>query len=135
MPIPIKLPPELEEKLLESASEAGMDVNQYVLEILEGQLRHGASKGGEKAERESELLQKITLGIPDAIWKRYDYLQGLREREQLDPEELAELIRISDQMEKANAERMKYLVELAKLRNVSLRGLMLTLGIKPGVNA
>lgn len=135
MSISIKLPPELEEKLLESASEAGMDVNQYVLEILEGQLQPGASKGGGKAERESELLEKITLGIPVATWKRYNYLKDLRDREQLDPEEHAELIRISDQIEEANTERMKYLVELAKLRNVPLRELMETLGIKPGVNA
>lgn len=89
----------------------------------------------EKENKGSDLLQKINLGIPVATWKRYDYLKGLRDREQLDPEEHAELIRISGQIEEANAERMKYLVELAKLRNVPLRELMETLGIKPGANS
>lgn len=80
MPISIILPLELEEKLLETASEAGMEVNQYVVKILEGKLQPVASKAKGKAERESELLQKITLGIPVTTWKRYDYLKGLRDR-------------------------------------------------------
>lgn len=89
----------------------------------------------EKENKESDLLQKIGLGIPVATWKRYNYLKDLRDREQLGLEEHAELIRISDQIEEVNTERMKYLVELAKLRNVPLRELMETLGIKPGVSA
>lgn len=58
MSISIKLPPELEEKLLESASEAGMDVNQYVLEILEGQLQPGASKGGGKQKEKASCWKR-----------------------------------------------------------------------------
>lgn len=72
MAISIQIPPELEEKLRESAAEAGMDVNQYVVEILKGQLRPRASKDLGKAEKESELLQKINLGIPVSTWKRYN---------------------------------------------------------------
>jgi len=135
MSISIQIPPELEGKLRESAAEAGMDINEYVVQILKGQLRPQASKDVGKAEREKELLQKISLGIPVSTWKRYNYLKDLRDREQLDPEEHAELIRISDQIEEANAERMKYLVELAKLRNEPLREVMESLGIKPDANA
>lgn len=135
MAISIQIPSELEEKLRESAAEAGMDVDQYVVEILKGQLRPQASKDVGKVEREKELLQKISLGIPVSTWKRYNYLKDLRDREQLDPEEHAELIRISDQIEEANAKRMKHLVELAKLRDEPLREVMESLGIKLGTNA
>jgi hypothetical protein len=44
--------------------------------------------------------------------------------------EQTELIRISDQIEEANAERLTHLIELANLRNVDLDDLMETLGLK-----
>lgn len=134
MSISIQLPPELEEKLRKSAEKAGLDVNRYVVEILEGQLTPQVSREVGLEERASELLEKISLGIPVGIWKRYNYLKDLRDREQLDPEEHAELIRISDQIEEANAERMQYLVELASIKEVSINDLMSSLGIKPGAN-
>lgn len=135
MPITIQISPELEERLKESAAEAGMDIGQYVIEILERKVQPGAWKGLSLEEKERRLLQKINLGIPVATWKRYNYLKALRDSEQLDPEEHVELIRISDQIEEANAERMKYLIELAKLRQVSLKEVMNVLGIKAGSNA
>jgi hypothetical protein len=45
------------------------------------------------------------------------------------------LIKISDQIEQANAERMKYLIELADLKQVSLEALMDSLGINAGKNS
>ncbi|MCO6487254.1 MAG: hypothetical protein J5I98_02495 [Phaeodactylibacter sp.] len=135
MSITIQLSPELEEKLRESASEAGMDIDQYVIEILKGKVQPGASKELSLEEKERKLLQKINLGIPVAVWKRYNYLKSLRDNEQLDPEEYLELIHISDQIENANAERMKYLIELTKLKQVPLKDLMSSLGIKAGSNA
>lgn len=135
MSITIQLSPELEERLRKSASEAGMDIDQYVIEILKGKVQPGASKKLSSEEKERSLLQKINLGIPVSTWKRYNYLKSLRDNEQLDPEEHTELIRISDQIEEANAERMKSLIELSKLKQVPLKDLMSSLGIKAGSNA
>ena len=135
MSITIQLSPELEERLRESAAEAGMNVDQYVIEILKGSVKPGPSIELSPEEKERRLLQKINLGIPVATWKRYNYLKSLRDNEQLDPEEHVELIRISDQIEEANAERMKYLIELSKLKQVPLKELMNSLGIKAGSNA
>ncbi|MCB9291284.1 MAG: hypothetical protein H6560_28515 [Lewinellaceae bacterium] len=135
MSITIQIPPDLEERLRESAAEAGMDIDQYVIEILKGKVKPGPSKELTLQEKERSLLQKINLGIPVATWKRYNYLKSLRDKEQLDPEEHAELIRISDQIEEANAERMRNLVELSKLKQISLKELMDSLGIKAGSNA
>ncbi len=134
MSISIQLPPELEVKLRESAEKAGLDINKYVLEILEGQLQPQASNVGSLEERTMSLLEKINLGIPVSTWKRYNYLKDLRDKKQLKPEDHTELIEISNQIEEANAERMKYLVELAKIKDISLKDLMNSLGIKPGAN-
>lgn len=130
MSISIQLPPDLEKQLRASADEAGMDVSQYVLEILEGQLRPAASKLGEKEIKARELLEKINLGISVDLWKRYNYLKDIRDREQLEPEEQLELIRISDKIEIANADRMKHLVTLAKLKEIPLSKLMESLGLQ-----
>lgn len=134
MSITIQINPDLEKKLLLSAAQAGMDVNQYVIEILQDQYKTGVSKALSKEEKENDLLQKINRGLPIATWKRYNYLKVLRKQEQLDPEEHEELIHISDQIEEANATRMKYLVELARLREIPLRNLIKSLGIKTTPN-
>lgn len=135
MPITIQISPELEERLKESAAEAGLDVDEYVIEILEEKVQPGASGELNPEEKERRLLEKISLGIPVATWKRYNYLKALRDNEQLDPEEHTELIHISDQIEEANAERMKHMIELAELKQVPLKELMKSLGIKAGANA
>ncbi|MCB0664957.1 MAG: hypothetical protein KDC80_04000, partial [Saprospiraceae bacterium] len=61
--------------------KVGLDVNRYVVEILEGQLQSQASRAVGPEERASELLEKISMGIPVGTWKRYNYLKDLRDRE------------------------------------------------------
>ncbi len=80
---------------------------------------------------ESELLQKINRGIPEPGWQRYKTLSELRDAEKLTTEEHKELIRLSDEIEMFNVERIEYLIELAQLRNQSLPDLMDDLGIHP----
>jgi hypothetical protein len=135
MSITIQLSPELEEKLRQFAAETGLDIDQYVVELLKKQLQPGPSAVLSKEERERDLLEKINLGISPATWKRYNYLKLLRDKEQLDPEEHAELIPISDQIEEANAARIKYVVELAQLRQASLEDVVRSLGLQSGSNA
>jgi hypothetical protein len=80
---------------------------------------------------ETELLQKINLGLSEQQWRRYRELIAKRRAETLAAEEQRELIALSDQIEQANARRMENLIALAKLRQVSLETQMNELGIKP----
>ena len=77
------------------------------------------------------MLRHINLGLSQATWRRYHELVAKRRAEKLTPEEQTALLAISDQIEEANARRMAYLVELARLRKTSLGAVMADLGIKP----
>jgi hypothetical protein len=69
---------------------------------------------------ESELLQRIDQGVPAAVQKRYDELIARRREETLTPQEYTELIDLTHQVEMLEAERVQALVNLARLRGVSL---------------
>jgi len=83
------------------------------------------------SQKETELLQKINQGIPLTIWQPYKKLVAQRDDESLTDAEYEELMRLSDQIELLQAERIGYLVELAQTRNVPLPQLMDDLGIHP----
>jgi len=53
-----------------------------------------------------------------------------RREERLTPEEHAELCELTHQIELANARRLEYLAELARLRGTGLREVMRQLGIQ-----
>ena len=82
-------------------------------------------------EREAELLTQINRGVPSAIQERLNELVLKRRAENIDARELQELKQLTDEVEKADAERLKFLTELAHLRNVSLQKLIEQLGLKP----
>lgn len=54
-----QLPTRLAEKLQASAADNGLDINQYVIQLLEEKMTSTA----EPANREKELLTKITTGL------------------------------------------------------------------------
>jgi hypothetical protein len=100
-------------------------------------VRQAESPGGTPpallSPAEADLLQKINQGLPPEVWERYHQLVAKRRAETLTPSEHTELIRLSDQIELANARRLEHLVELARLRQISLDTLMDQLVIKaPG---
>jgi len=81
------------------------------------------------SRRESELLLRISQGIPSVTQHRYDELIAKRDARTLTPEEYDELLRLTDQVELLDAERVGCLTELARIRNRPLRLLMDELGI------
>ncbi len=83
------------------------------------------------SEREAELLEKINQGPPAAAQKRYDELRAKLQTDSITPAEYEELLELIDQIEMADAERMRHLIELAQLRQVSLDELKNQLGIHP----
>ena len=130
MALTLHLPPELERSLREEARHAGVDAETFVLEAVQSRLQQ-RQPHPVLPRAEAELLEKINEGFPEDFWARYRYLIARREQEALTPEEQAELIALSDRVEARNVQRLGYLVELARLRGVSVTNLMDQLGIGP----
>jgi len=80
--------------------------------------------------KERELLQKINnTGFSTDFWAEYKLLIQKRQAEIIGKEELASLIKMTNRLEKANVQRLKYLMELAHIREVAVQGLMREFGI------
>lgn len=82
---------------------------------------------------EADLLLKIRqdLGLTPETWSRYERLIRQRRAEELTDYEYEELMALTDIIEHANVERLKLLVQLAKLRETSLEQVMSDLEIGP----
>ena len=82
-------------------------------------------------ERESQLLIKINKAIPATLQKRYEYLLTRNREETITPTEHEELLKVIDKVEIKNAERLENLIELSRIRNISLDLLMRQLHLNP----
>lgn len=82
-------------------------------------------------ERESQLLMKINKAIPATLQKRYEDLGAKNREETITLLEHEELLRIIDKVETKNAERLENLIELSRIRNMSLDTLMSQLHLNP----
>jgi len=117
------------EKLLEAANQLSVqELGEFMQQVSSLYARRRAPH---LSGRETKLLKQINRGIPETTWQLYKELVQRRQEEQLTTGEQEELLQLSDQIELAHAKRMEALVELAQLRNVPLRDLMDSLGIKP----
>src|SRR5688500_3482389 len=88
------------------------------------------------SKKETELLQRINRGLPEASSARYRKLTSKRDRRTLTAADHAELLQLTHEMESRDADRAEALWELARLRGLSIRVLMKQLGIKaPPVDA
>lgn len=83
------------------------------------------------SQSEADLLLKINEGLPPALQERLNELIDKRQSYTITEQELQELIRLTEEVEQFDVERLKHLIELAHLRNVSLDQLINQLGIKP----
>lgn len=86
------------------------------------------------SQLESELLTNINQGLRPTDARRMKELIAKRQSYTIKEVELQELIRLTDESERLNVERMKYLLELAHLRGVTLDEVMKQLGIRPALN-
>jgi len=82
-------------------------------------------------KEEAGLLEKINQGLAPDAQRRYDELTTKRRAETLTSEEHQELLALIDRIERADAERAQTLIDLARLRKVSVPTLMSDLGIRP----
>jgi hypothetical protein len=110
------------------------DLEQLRSRIANLQARN---KAPNLSAKESELLQKINVGLSPEKQQLFDALVARRQAEKITANELQELMALTEQIEKADAERVYYLVELAQLREKPLLDLMNEPGckqIKPTLN-
>jgi hypothetical protein len=115
------------EELLQAVQQLGPDeLEQFVSEVLSLRAQRQAPC---LSQSETELLLKINQGIPEDVRQRYNTLLAKRDDETLTPEEHAELLGLTEQVERLQAERVKHLVALAQLRQKSLEGVMQDLGL------
>ncbi|WP_228049073.1 MULTISPECIES: STAS/SEC14 domain-containing protein [unclassified Nodularia (in: cyanobacteria)] len=115
-------------KAVEQLSQA--DLKQFISQVIALQAQRTAPS---LMQQESELLLKINQGISLDIQNYYNDLIAKREAETLTDEEYRELLSLTEQIEKQQAQRIEYLVELANLRGISLNALMESLGIQTQV--
>ncbi|MCB8943513.1 MAG: hypothetical protein H6658_07140 [Ardenticatenaceae bacterium] len=129
MTITLQITPELEGKVRMAASRVGVSPDVYVTKIIKQYVDEPEQTAD--GETETTLLQQINIGLTPELWQQYHQLIEKRQAEQLTPAEQRTLINLSDQIEIANVQRMKALIQLSQLRQMSLDDLMDTLGIKP----
>ena len=83
---------------------------------------------------ESQLLNKINAAFPLEKWERLKYLDWKTEFSALDEPEEKESLELAENYENHSVERLKYLTELATLRQVSVDTLIEQLGLNPQFN-
>jgi hypothetical protein len=100
-------------------------------ELVAGLLALQADRKAPRISRaEAELLQIINRAPPVDMQKRFDALNSRRRSETLTEEEQNELVRLIDQMEAFDVQRVEALSDLARLRRISLKALMKELHIR-----
>lgn len=130
MSITIELPPDLEEQIRRNASAAGIAAEAFIVNVVAERLQSSQPlTSGVLSPEESRLLQAINQGLPEATWQRYRQLVKQCQTGSLNEEEHSELKSLTDTIEVAHIERLKRLVELSRLRQVSVEQLMEDLGI------
>jgi hypothetical protein len=78
---------------------------------------------------ESKLIKRINRGIPVEIGNRQKQLSRKRKKQALTDAEHAELVKLTDEVERRDADRAAALLKLAKLRRTPIRRLMKLMGI------
>jgi 3-dehydroquinate dehydratase len=86
-------------------------------------------KADHLSAEESALLIQVSRSVPAELRERLATLRAKREDDSITDAEYEELSLLNDKAEEAHADRMAALVELAKVRGVSLPALMDQLGI------
>jgi antitoxin component of RelBE/YafQ-DinJ toxin-antitoxin module len=134
MTIQLNVNSELERQLKKVAGQLGLTPDTYIMRLLQRDLQTHTAPARLSPE-ESKLLKKINFSLSAIEWERYRLLLAKREAESLTGSEQAELVALSDQIEEANARRMKAVAELARLRKTTVPALVETLGLSSSAHA
>jgi len=84
----------------------------------------------DKEAKEWAIIYQIYTLIPQDKKARYDELVPKLEAEELSTDERQEFMELNEEMENFSVERLKLLIELAKIRKTSVPTVMLQLGLQ-----
>ena len=132
MALTIELPSNIEQQLLQGATQKGVSLENYLLQLISNATnapKKAIKKKAISELSENELLRKINLDITETEWTTYHRLTSLRKADKITESEYAQLIELGEKIENANVVRLKYLVALSQKRKVSLNKLMADLGL------
>jgi hypothetical protein len=116
------------DELLQGVARLGSgDLEQFADRVLALRARRRAPS---LPQREAELLQLINRGVPAEVRRRYDELNDKLHAETITDDEQQELLKLVEQIEQSDAERLRHLVELARIRQIPLDTLMDQLGLR-----
>jgi sRNA-binding carbon storage regulator CsrA len=108
----------------------GLDVPEQLEELTSGLLALRAkSLAPVASSEETKLLLSINEGVPAELTNRAASLIEKRDNSSLTADESNELLELAEEVERRGVERLEALSNLAELRGVPLRDLMLTLGV------
>jgi hypothetical protein len=119
---------ETDELLKAAAQLPQVELEQFVRRLFSLKARERTSV---LSEREADLLDQIYQKLPDDTQQRLNELIKKRQAYTITPDELQELIELTDQAEAFDVARLELISELAHLRNVPLAQLIQQLGLKP----
>jgi hypothetical protein len=115
------------ESLLKAVSQLELtEFDALVAELLNLRAKRGSDR---LPSTESELLARINEGLPDALRDRFGELIVRRDQEMLSSEEHAELLQLTEEVERREGNRVEALAELARVRGMPLSAVMKLLGI------
>lgn len=80
-------------------------------------------------DTEAGLRERVSCRLPSEVQQRYEELIDKRNLETLTDDEYGELLQLGDRAEAADVERVSALMELARLRQISLDQLRRDLGL------
>ncbi len=122
------------QSLLSDADRMPVTELERFLKDISALLRR--KKTQDKDLRERQLLHKINNAVLDVTQiERYHVLVEKLELSTMTDAEHAEFDILGNKEEKLRNQRVKYMIELAQLRAVSLNEVMVSLGLKPIVHA
>ncbi len=109
----------------------GLPKNEFEVLIANAKRLRGKSSEN-KAGKEVRLIKKVNeTTLTEEEYRRFYELIEKRRDEIISNDELEELSELTDKSEEINVKRLKYLFEIAQIRNKSLREVMKELEIFP----
>ena len=129
MSLVLQINPSLERRMRQNALQKGVELSQYIVQFLEKNFPEEKPKTKALSKREATLLQEIETTTSIETWERYHILRNKRQTETITDIESAEYATINQQIEAANVKRLASLIELAKIRKITLDDLMQDLGL------
>ncbi|MDF1756562.1 MAG: hypothetical protein P1U89_27505 [Verrucomicrobiales bacterium] len=104
--------------------EAVSQLSRQQLERLLCQVAARKNNLTSPEKRESELIEKLSRGLPQSVWESFHRLQEKKDSEQLSTQDETEIAEVVEIIENHTAEKIQWLAELAGLRNQTIDELM-----------